>query len=319
MPIGYVVAWAGRFIVPFFPIAINRLRKTIAVQGVYALLSIGAWAVAFLIWGLLCSYFADKLVNIHTVYILMPFVAAAMMMLHITAMLIHYLILSAGEQRRIAEELLNQKLATAEAEVAMLRSTMHPHFLFNSLALLQSLIVKQPEKAAAALSDLTEFLLYSVQFTLKREVPLADEFSHAKHFANIETLREIAPVTFDFDCPLDCADLPVIPYILQPLVENALKHGVNQCKDGGTITVSASRDERSVIIEVANPREPVSISAKSAGSGLSTLARRLQMRYGGGGRLLIDKKETEWIARIIIPVVSKPIQGSREDSCRIQS
>jgi LytS/YehU family sensor histidine kinase len=231
-----------------------------------------------------------------------PFVLVSVVLINIIFILIHYVILFIEKNRLASEEILQNKLSLAEAELNVLKSTIHPHFLFNSLSMLQSMIVRSPVKASETLSLLSEFLLYSVQFSRKKEVTITEEITHAKNYCDIELLRRNNSFSVVWSVDEECRESVVIPFIIQPLVENAIKHGVGSFQTGGTISVSVEKSDMQVRISVRNNVGPAPVQMHKSGTGLHTLSRRISSAFGSAGTLLIDNKEDEFVVRISVPL-----------------
>jgi LytS/YehU family sensor histidine kinase len=306
-----IPAYAGRFLCRFFPADWPHLGRTLTVQAVFIGMSGIALVAVWLLYvagiNLVAPDYLDTSTGIRT----LPVVASGVIVLLAFAQIIHYLALMLEEKKRVSEELLAQKLATSEAELVLVKSTIHPHFLFNSLSMLKSLVRSDPVTAEKALEDLSEFLMYSVQYGNRGEVPFEDEIAHARHYAAIERLRGINDFTLTFNVPDACRQCMVLPFIVQPLIENALKHGIRQCPAGGEITVHASVNDPFLRIAVTNPLPPEGANAQRSdrrgGTGLKTLEKRLFGRYGAQAKLDIQAAENEFSVTVKIPLFYRSV------------
>jgi len=300
-----IIAYAGRFLCRFFPTDWVHLGRTATVQAVFIGMSVVVLITAWILYCLAITLFLPGYIDIRSSIRILPVFAAGMVLLLTFAQSTHYLVLMVEEKKRASDELLAQKLATAEAELALVKSTIHPHFLFNSLSMLTSLVRRDSVAAEKALEDLSEFLIYSVRFANRTSVPFEDEIAHVRHYARIEHLRGINDVILKVNVAECCMKYLVLPFILQPLVENALKHGVRQCTGGGTITVHAYSKDTFLFIEVTNPLPDgftrYQKSDTSAGTGLTTLEKRLFCRYGVQAKLMFTAVEHEWIVTLKLP------------------
>lgn len=306
MMLCFIPVYAGRFICRFFPTDWPHLGRTLSAQSVFISIATIAlsfvWMIYCLCINLLMPEYLNSTIFFRTLLVLVP----SLFMLLAFAQTIHYLVLTLEEKKRASEELLTQKLATAEAELSLVKNSIHPHFLFNSLSMLKSLIRTNPVSAEKALTDLSDFLIYSIHFANRNEVPLADEIAHAKHYAEIEDLRGITDFNLAISVPDICNQCTVLPFILQPLIENALKHGIRQCPSGGKIAVDAAIRDSFLLITVTNSLPPDYTRAQTndrcGGTGLKTLAKRLSHRYQGQAKIDLQVENNEFTVCVKIPI-----------------
>jgi two-component system, LytTR family, sensor kinase len=184
-----------------------------------------------------------------------------------------------GERyERMLQEREMRTLAT-EAELRALRAQINPHFLFNALTTLGYLIQQAPTRAVKTLLDLTT-LLRSVLRSEGEFTTLGRERELIDCYLRIERERFEERLEFTLDIPEHLRDLPVPSLIVQPLVENAVKHGIAGARDGGSITVTATLDQalRIVVRNTGAPLGPRRVSG--LGVGLENVTRRLQHYYG---------------------------------------
>ena len=191
------------------------------------------------------------------------------------------------------------------SRVEALASQINPHFLFNTLTSISSLIRSQPETARmliVKLSGLLRRLLRSQEqfVTLKEELASIDEY------LDIETVRFGPTLVVEKDISEDSLDLVMPSMLLQPLVENAIKHGVGQKIGGGQITIRSHRESGHTVIEVADNGSGMDPSqldpSRSGGIGLKNVDERLRVIYGENYHLKIESTRGEGTcARIEIP------------------
>ena len=179
----------------------------------------------------------------------------------------------------------------AETQLRLLESQLEPHMLFNTLANLRVLIGIDPPRAQAMLDHMIAFLRATL--TASRNSTshsLREEFARLQDYLALMRVRmgeRLQPV---FDLPADVAELPVPPLLLQPLVENAIQHGLEPALDGGELRVSARRDGGQLILEVRDSGVGLKAAAASPGThfGLHQVRERLATRYGAAATLRID-------------------------------
>jgi LytS/YehU family sensor histidine kinase len=183
--------------------------------------------------------------------------------------------LRAGERARAAAEILAR-----DAQLATLNAQLQPHFLFNALHTVGSLVHVDPDGADRALDELGHLLRYALRQS-GEDVTLRQEWEFTREYLAFEALRLGSRLRLETSVSPDALDAAVPPFILQPLVENAVRHGVANSPAGGDIAVSIARDDGSVWLRVANS---VSHHAGDgmAGTGLQRLRERLALKYAPG-------------------------------------
>lgn len=216
-------------------------------------------------------------------------------------------IVAAVESRRRSRHsaLERERLRTAVAEqrLIVLTGQLHPHFLFNTLQGISTLIHRDPEAADEMLSKLADLLRDLLRHRDRVLVPLGDEVRYARTYLEIAKLRFADRLTFDIDIPAELHRASVPLFILQPLVENALAHGIGARMSGGRIALDAHRRNGRLYIEVTDDGAGMSANTPAReGIGLSNTRERLRASFGVDQRLLIEPAPAGGvIARIDIP------------------
>lgn len=175
-----------------------------------------------------------------------------------------------------------------EAQLRLLQAQLEPHMLFNVLATLHTLIDTQPTQAKTLLEALTEYLRSGVQANRQPWHPLEAEFQFLSHYLSLQQQRFGSRLRYRFELPEDCADIPVPPLLLQPLVENAMKHGIEPALNGGEIEVIATRQQHQLCLQVNNRAalgSGAATTTRGLGTGLSNVSERLQLCFGPSARL----------------------------------
>jgi len=183
--------------------------------------------------------------------------------------------------RHDVQEQEMRKLA-AEAELRALRAQINPHFLFNALTTIGYLIQTAPERALETLMRLSG-LMRGVLKSADEFVPLGEELDLVEAYLDIERARFEDRLQVHIDVPWELRNLRIPALVIQPLVENSIKHGISECVSGGEVRISARLDESTMIISVADTGLGVNETAlarrQSRGLGLSNVKQRLE-RYG---------------------------------------
>jgi len=171
----------------------------------------------------------------------------------------------------------------AEAQNQALRMQLQPHFLFNTLNSISALVHTNPEGADDMISRLGDFLRMTLEATPDQMVPLWKELAFIQAYLSIEQVRFQGRLRVEVDAPSTVQDLRVPSFILQPLVENALKHGLSDRRQGGTLRLRATRDSGYLALEVQDDGE--GFQPGREGVGLGNVRARLGLIYKGLYRL----------------------------------
>ncbi len=172
------------------------------------------------------------------------------------------------------------------ANLRALQAQIEPHFLFNTLANATSLVETDPARAKHMLEVFIRFLRASLAATRRSTATLADEFALLADFLEVLEVRMRERLTTRIDLPADLASLEIPPMLLQPLVENAIRHGLEPKVEGGTVSISARREGDRLVLEVADTGVGFR-DANSGGVGLANIRERLRLAHGEAGRLAI--------------------------------
>jgi sensor histidine kinase YesM len=207
------------------------------------------------------------------------------------------------QRQRRDVELRQAKLSEAlqAAELRLLKSQLNPHFLFNALNSVRALIADQPAGAQDAVTQLARTLRYTLASSEADVVTLARELEMVDDYLALESLRlaERLNVVRDIEPAAMTARIPVM--LLQTLVENAIKHGIAQLRQGGTLRISARLALGRLIIEVDNPR-PVSAGVAVSGVGLKNSSERLRLLFGSAANLHLDLSNAQHAtATVMLP------------------
>jgi signal transduction histidine kinase len=197
--------------------------------------------------------------------------------------------------------------AAQDAELRSLRYQVNPHFLFNTLNSLSSLVIKGDKvKAEEMIQNLSTFYRTSLSSDPLEEVTLDEEVELQKQYLGIEMVRFPERLRTQFDIPPALADERVPALILQPLVENAIKYGVSRTTRPVTITISVKADDGWMTISVDDDGEDSPTTEHGNGIGLANVRDRLEARYGDQAKLVSGKKrEGGFKAAITVPITPK--------------
>ncbi len=180
------------------------------------------------------------------------------------------------------------KLAT-EAQLASLESRIHPHFLFNTLNSISSLIPEDPKRAEQLVERMAALLRFSLDANHSGLVPLEREIKIVSDYLAIEQARFGDRLRFQIDVPPEVGESKVPPLAIQTLVENSVKHAVARSRSGGEIRVALARDNGSLRIEVRDEGPEFALDAAPSGHGLDILKGRLVALFGQQAGLALER------------------------------
>lgn len=203
-------------------------------------------------------------------------------------------------QEKISNESkLRELLRTAELN--FLKSQINPHFLFNSLNSISSLTLNEPGKAREMIIKLSDFLRYVVSQPENKPVPLSHEIENIKRYLEIEKVRFGNKLEFVFNVPDDCMQSLIPVLILQPLYENAVKHGVYESVTPITISTEVRLVNDYFEIKISNNFEPFVVEKKGSGIGIKNIRERLRLMFNNSDLLTINKNDHIFEVLLKIP------------------
>jgi signal transduction histidine kinase len=203
------------------------------------------------------------------------------------------------------EALVRARSLAASAQLDALRAQLNPHFLFNALHSLAPLVRHDQNAAEEAIDRLGELLRYALDEQMSGDVTLADELNFVRNYLALEKLRLGGRLQVHSDVHPDLLDCALPSFTLQPIVENAIRHGIAPRPRGGTITISARVQGGRLCLEVNDDGSGATSErvAKAAGLGLRALRQRLEVRYGGAAALEVVTSPGEgFMVRLRLPL-----------------
>lgn len=207
------------------------------------------------------------------------------------ALVLRYLYVSAEWRERVRRE--------AASRLEALTARIRPHFLFNTLNTAAALVAERPEAAERTLEDLSELFRANLSERAPR-VALAEELALVRRYLAIESRRLGERLRVEWCIAADADKVRVPPLLLQPLVENAVTHGIEPSAAGGEIVVAARRAKRKLELYVTNPI-PDAATNPGHGIGLPGVRARLATAYGNEGRLVLKREDGRFLAEITCP------------------
>jgi two-component system, LytTR family, sensor kinase len=203
---------------------------------------------------------------------------------------------------------LNEQLA--KAQLNALRRQIEPHFLFNTLNAVAGLVREgRNDDAVSMIARLSDFLRRVLEDSPRQQVPLGEELEFAQKYLDIQKVRFAERLQLSVDVPRELYPAQVLSLILQPLVENAVKHGIAKRAHGGAIRISASRSDGMLILSVCNDGPSLAADWEMTGSGIgiSNVRTRLQSLYGDACELSMRNQDGGGVEVLVsLPFVVSP-------------
>jgi LytS/YehU family sensor histidine kinase len=206
------------------------------------------------------------------------------------------------EQEQLAQEL---RLQSSKSELKALRAQINPHFLFNALNAIASLIHTDPARADEVVEQLAEVFRYTLRRSDTEWAPLDQELAFARAYLDVEQARFGQRLTFSIDSDHNVPAPQIPSMLLQTLIENAVKHGVSQAREPGRIDVVVRTTSDQVRLEVRNTGPAASSVREGEGFGLHSIKERLKGHFGDRAsfRLMRDESAGMTVAHITMPNV----------------
>jgi hypothetical protein len=229
-------------------------------------------------------------------------------LIYLLAVAVHYLATAREESRLAEQRLLEAELAAREAELRALKAQIDPHFLFNSLNSINALVGRDPEAARQVCAGLGDLMRLNLQNGRKRWIALDDELEMVRMYLDLEKVRLGSRLQVTEQVEPTALTRRVPPLVLQPLVENALKHGIGSMIAGGLVTLSGRVTGDRLMLTVTNPMDPDSPARPGTGTGLQNLRRRLMALYGNEAQLKAGGDRETYSAMVTLPA-----DGDKDD------
>jgi two-component sensor histidine kinase len=202
------------------------------------------------------------------------------------------------------ERIYAERLARQEIELSLLRSQSNPHFLFNTLNLITSEISRSPARAKEIVFDLSDLLRRTIRLAKGSRSTLGEEFKFAELFLQLQQKRFPERLGFEISLSPEATQVAVPPLLMQPVVENAIKHAVAPYAGPARISLDARVSGSRLVIECRDSGPPFDASGISEGNGMRILRQTLRVKYGADFTLALDSTPEGGVLRIDVPVTA---------------
>jgi hypothetical protein len=216
---------------------------------------------------------------------------------------IYFAAVGVREYRTVRLKQSEMARALQSAELRLLKSQLNPHFLFNALNTVRSLITDNPARAQSAVTRLANTLRHTLSSRQDELVTLSQELDIVSDYLELESMRFEDRLRIETHVADDAAGIHIPVMLLQTLVENAIKHGIAELPSGGLVRISAVLQNEMLALEVENPRPPAPAYTAHEGVGLRNARDRLRLLFGERASLDLDLTEAGMAtARLRIPL-----------------
>src|SRR5580698_1916148 len=235
-----------------------------------------------------------------------PLVIVTGLLLYLLWVTLYYVIISLEASRDAEARVMKASVLARDAELRALKAQVNPHFLFNSLNSISALTSSDASKAREMCILLGDFLRRTLGLGEKSAIPLEEELSLIRAFLAVEKVRFGTRIQMEENIDKSALDVPVPPLLLQPLVENAVVHGIANLVEGGWIRLSIqSQDGGDVSIIVENSFDPEAPARRRNGVGLANVRQRLQARYGNRASFAVKAEAESYRVALTFPAERK--------------
>lgn len=290
------------------PLDPQKIKELVVRHGLSALVLNSLWLLIAKVYSSFLDFLTGQQGIWETRYTQsIPLLLSIGFFFYFLSCLFHYLILTLEKAKEAEQRVVEQRLYAAEAEFRALKSTIQPHFLFNVLTALATLSLSSPQIAQKVCLQLSDFLRYSLRYGKRKEATVKEELQHIQNYLNIEQVRFGERLQMKYEVEESTLSLPLLPLFLLPLVENSIKHGIQQTLEGGTISVKIQRQDQDLLICVSNPYEESFQASHGEGLGILTLETRIGNRYGDKGKIEVQKDEENFAVWLRLPIEEKHV------------
>jgi two-component system, LytTR family, sensor histidine kinase AlgZ len=283
------------------PLDRSTTSKLLQVHALGAVVASGLWiASAELLAYTLAQtkYFPDITRNVSRTF---PLLLITGVLTHTLIVNLFYVLIALEASREAEARVLQAGILAREAELKALKAQVNPHFLFNSLNSISALTSSDSAKAREMCILLGDFLRRTLGLGEKSVISLDEEMSLIRAFLAVEKIRFGSRINMEENIDKEASDVQVPPLLLQPLVENAVAHGIANLVEGGRIRLDAHCRDGNVSIVVENTYDPDAPPRRKGGVGLANVRQRLAARYGNLASFDVSKNADSFRVALKFP------------------
>lgn len=305
---GIGAGFSAYYLCRAYPLAQRGMASVVTALGAAAVVSALLWSALLGGWNAVCLWFDPPWAGIAYTPPLRALLFGLGVLLYGLLAAVNYLATESERAASAQQRELQSRLAAREAELRMLRTQIDPHFLFNSLNSISALTSQNPQGAREMTLQLAGFFRLSLGVAAHATIPLAQEMQLIRHFLAVEKVRFGERLQLEEAIQPAAESCMVPPMIIQPLVENAVKHGIAGLPEGGKIRVSARHTGSQLRIVVDNAMDdelPASAFGQGRrdghGIGLANVRQRLAGSYGAQASVHWGARDGVFVVEMILP------------------
>jgi len=283
-----VIALAARYPCRSLPLRKTPFSQVLRTHLGTAVAAAGLWV---LVWKATPSLITPNL----------PLIFGVGVVIYDSAVTVHYLTLELEASRVAEEAALRYQVLAREAELKAFKAQVDPHFLFNSLNAVAALCGSRPGDAREMAQLMADFFRLTLRLSSRDRITLAEEMDLVSRYLAIEKVRFGARLATHINIDAAAGEFLVPPLLLQPLVENAVRHGIASVIDGGTIEIAASANNGALTIRIENPADPDRPQPRGESIGLQNARGRLAAISNGRASLRTEEAHGKYRVEIELP------------------
>jgi len=306
------IAYAFMCLAAFFPcksapLRASELGRALRTHAMAAGLTVLLWLLLVNTWLVLLEPVRVLARVLDRTSEFLPVLVIAGVVIYLLVAALCYLLIGIEEGQVAETRVLEARARAAEAELRALQAQLDPHFLFNALNSVSALVGSDPAGARQMCQVVATFLRDILRLRGERAIAFEEELELVHRYLVIEQSRFGSRLRVEEAIEPGLGDLGVPPLVLQPLVENAIKHGISQLVAGGTVRLSARRAGEALVVEVANPMDPDRPTGSRGGVGLASVRARLAALCGEAAAVEVEEREGRFVARLVVPQLAAPL------------
>ncbi len=295
-------AW---YICRAFPLKQQSFPRIVVLAGGTAAVTSSLWVLLANAWVVVLNEAVGVSVLDDRFASAIPLLFGLGFVIYVVSVVGHYLFIAFEASGEAEKAALEARILAREVELKVLKAQIDPHFLFNSLNSVSSLIGSDPSGARKMCLMLAEFLRESLRYVNADDISLANEVALVEKFLRIEQVRFGERLGTDIRIDPDLTSSRVPPLLLQPLVENAVKHGIAHLIEGGTVHLAASRVGDDLKLVVENDCDPERPTPSKTGIGLENVRGRIDVLFDGRARVDVEARPDRFVVQIRIPYLAE--------------
>jgi two-component system sensor histidine kinase AlgZ len=293
------VCLAPWYVCRVLPLGVTQIPKLLGNHIAAAVVAGLFWILLANLWALgLSRYFSQLSERFRSQ---LPLLFGIGVLLYLLSVALHYAVLLDVSSKEAETRAQESRTLAREAELKALKAQINPHFLFNCLHSISALATVDGVRARDMCIKLSDFLRSTLSLGEKNSISFSEELALAKAYLAVEQVRFGSRLRIESETDAECEACKVPPLFLQPLVENAVKHGIAGLVDGGIIRLQAQCREGWLRVRVENEFDQEVPAARRHGLGLQNVRNRLRALYENQARLDTNIAENVFVVEVVLP------------------